>query len=179
LAIRLENIVYLLSPFQLFTSEGGQAISQRIWALSLYSIPGALGLGLLVPAFLAAAKKLRSWTLTLFIFIPVLLCAIVIGWPKGLGALHFAEAVVLLLTGLSIYFLLAFKRPLWLMGAFIINIAQLLFFIYYSYRDNVGGWFHSPEDIIIILMMAGICTVCGFSIRQVIRGKRIIPFAIP
>jgi hypothetical protein len=161
LKIRLDNIVYLFSPYQLLSSEGGQTISMRLWALQLFSVSGALGLGLLIPTILAMFKKLRSWATAIFIFVPVLLCAILIGWPKGLGALHFAEGVVVLTTGLAIYFLDGLKRKFWLILAYAVNVVQSGYFIYYSYHFAVGKWFTNLENLVILITIIAIVVGCG------------------
>ena len=165
--IRIENLAYLLSPYQLLSSEGGQIISNRLWALSLFSIPGALGLGLLVPAFIAVFKKLRSLEIAVFIFVPVILSTLAIGWPKGLGALHFAQAVVVLLIGLSVYFLASLKRKAWLLAAFLANTAQLAYFTAFSYEFRVDKWFSSVGAVILLVVMVAIVTGCGWMIYRV------------
>lgn len=162
LKIRIDNLIYLLTPYQLLTSEGGQNIATRIWTLSLYSIPGALGLGLIIPAILGILSKLRSWALASLMFVPVIMCTLVIGWPKGLGALHFAEAVVLLLTGYGVLFLSKLKSRAWIIAAFTVNILQLVFFISNSYRYATGKWFTVPGSLVIVILMSLIVIVSGY-----------------
>jgi len=166
LKIRIDNIVYLLSPYQLLSSEGGQIVSNRLWALSLFSIPGALGLGLIIPMFLGLVKKMLSLSGAIFTFIPVLLCALIIGWPKGLGALHFAEAIVVILVGLSVHYLDSLNNKLWLLAAFGINIAQLVYFTAYSYRFAIGEWFKSPQAIATIVGMMLIIGAAGWCMHR-------------
>lgn len=165
--IKLENLFYLLSPYQLLTSEGGQAIKVRVWATSLFSIPGALGLGLLIPIYIAALKKLRSLSVWILALTPVILSVLIIGWPKGLGALHFAEAVVILLCGLTISWLVTLKRRTrWLLLAYIVNTLQLVFFISYSYEFAVGNWFTNIGDILMLSLMLIIILFCGWLLHK-------------
>lgn len=167
LKIRIDNIVYLLSPYQLVSSEGGQAISNRLWALSLYSIPGALGLGLIIPAFAGVFRRLLSWTGTIFVLVPVLLSTIIIGWPKGLGALHFAEAVVMLIIGLAVYFLDSLRNKIWLLIAFLVNVIQLVYFIGFSYKFAVGNWLSSLSALISLTFMVVILLGCAWLLYRV------------
>jgi hypothetical protein len=168
--IRIDNLVYLLTPYQLFGSGLGN-ISVRLWTLGLFSIPGSLGLGLIVPAILGVFRKFRDATLLILIFTPVIIETVVIGWPKGLGALHFAESVTVLLFGLSIYFLTGLKSRLWLSLALAANFLQLVFFVAFSYRYAVGAWFKHPSDILSLLVMAAIVLFCGGAIYKIATGK--------
>ena len=170
--IRLENIFYLFSPFQLLTSEGGQAAARRIWTVGLYSIPGAVGFGLIIPMYLAIIQKLRSLALWAFVFVPVLLCAVVIGWPKGLGALHFAEALVVLLIGYSVAYLGKLKRKVWLLVAYVVNSLQLVFFVGYSYKFAVGSWFSQPQDVLRLIVLLGVVTFGGWQILRLSRQAK-------
>lgn len=173
--IRLENLFYLFSPFQLFTSEGGQAAARRIWALGLYSIPGAVGLGLIVPMYIAILQKIRTLLPWVFIFVPVLLCVLIIGWPKGLGALHFAEALVVLAIGFGVAYLAKLKRQFWLPAAYLISTAQLIFFVDYSYRHAVGDWFSRPADLARLAVMAAVIIGCGWWIYKLSTPDRPAP----
>lgn len=174
LKIRVGNLLYLLSPYELFTSEGGQAGFRRIWALGLFSIPGALGLGLLVPAYLAVLKRIRTSLVWVFIFLPVLFSTIVIGWPKGLGALHFAEPIVVLASGLAISLLVGLKSARWLITAYILNVAQLIFFIAYSFSFATRVWFTNVGDIIRIVLMLGLIVLVGWLILRIARNNKIL-----
>ena len=171
-SIRLENFVYLSTPFQLFTSEGGGNVAVRLWSLGLFSIPGSIGLGLLAPAILGIFKKFRDATLWILILTPVITSTIVIGWPKGLGAMHFAEAVTVLVCGLGVYYLSELKNRLWLFLAFAANSLQLVFFVAFSYDYAVGAWFRHPSDILSLMAMAAIVLFCGWAIYKTATGKR-------
>lgn len=164
--IRIENFVYLFTPYQLFTSEGGQDASRRIWALGLFSIPGSIGFGLLIPVFIATVKRLRGVAFWILVVGPVVFSTIVIGWPKGLGSLHFAEAVVVLLTGLSVYYLSKQKKVIWLLLAYAANSVQLLFFVTYSYGFHVSSWL-DLKDIILSAILLGLMGISGYGIYSV------------
>ena len=45
----------------------------------------------MVPALIAFLKRLRGIGFWILVLVPILLESIFIGWPKGLGALHFAS----------------------------------------------------------------------------------------
>lgn len=169
--IRIDNLVYLLSPYELLSSEGGQAGLRRIWSVGLFSIPGAVGLGLMVPALLQVLKSIRKYIVWVLILLPVIFSTLIIGWPKGLGALHFAEAIVVLLSGFGISFLTKLKNYLWTIGAYVINAAQLIFFIAYSYSFHLGNWFSNIHDIASILAMAIIVVTCGWLTLQTSKNR--------
>ena len=164
MAIRLESLFYLLSPYQLIYSEGGQAIGRRLWAGSLFNIPGAIGFGLLIPAVIGTVHKIRNLPFWILAVVPIIMCTLVIGWPKGLGALHFAEASVVLFVGLGVWFLLTLKNKWWLMAAYIINCIQLIFFGLYSYGFSTKVWLTNVTDLAIIVGLLGIVTACGVGV---------------
>jgi hypothetical protein len=172
LSIKIQNLLYLLSPYQLFTSEGGQAGFRRLWALGIFSIPGSLGIGLMVPAGLGILKRLQGSSFWVLALTPVILSTIVIGWPKGLGSLHFAEATVVLLSGLAVACLLKLKSRWWLFAAFLANCVQLMFFVTYSFKFAVAGWFTSPADIACLAVMAAIVGGTGYAIYLFNRQRR-------
>ncbi len=171
LKIRIDNLVYLLSPYQLFNSGGGP-VSVRLWSLGLFSIPGSVGIGLIIPAMLGIFKKFRDVTLWILILTPIITANIVIGWPKGLGAMHFAEAVTVLVCGLGVYYLSQLKNRVWLFLAFAANSIQLVFFIAFSYDNVVGPWFRHPSDILSIAAMTAIVLFCGWVIYKTAADKK-------
>jgi hypothetical protein len=60
ISIRFDTLFYLLTPYDLIYKLGNQDIFRRIWAVSLYSVPGSLGLGLVIPTILGAIKKIQK-----------------------------------------------------------------------------------------------------------------------
>jgi hypothetical protein len=153
LGIKVQNLLYLLSPYQLFTSEGGQDVGRRLWALSLFSVPGATGLGLMLTSFLGflrAWRKLEIWLIAIF---PIVLSTIVIGWPKGLGALHFAQPAVLVMMALSVVFLIKLKNTAWVVAAYAINLGQLIFFLLYSYGFTIDDWSNSLASSVLLFVL--------------------------
>ncbi len=171
--IRLENLTYLLSPFQLFTSEGGQDIGRRAWALGLFSIPGSVGIGLVIATVMGTIKRLQGIGFWILALTPVLLETVVIGWPKGLGALHFAEAVVVLFSGLGIAYLLKLRNKIWLLLAYAVNCVQLVFYVTYSFKFNTGFWLSNIHDMLRLLVMLAIVGLCGWLIHRAGRGRKI------
>lgn len=170
--IRLSNILYLLSPYQLFTSEGGQNLNKRIWALGLYSVPGALGFGLIIPTFLGFIKRLAKVEIWILALAPILISVVAIGWPKGLAALHFAEASVVLLVGLGANYLSKLSSKKWMVLSIVINVAQLVYFTLYSYNFKVGKWLINPQDILALILMVSIVILASYFIYQTTNRKQ-------
>jgi len=172
IAIRLESIFYLFSPYQLIYSEGGQSIFRRIWALSIFSIPGAIGLGLIIPATVGFINKIKDISMWIYIVVPVVLVTLLIGWPRGLGALHFAQPIIVVLTGLASWQLLKFKRPIWILLAYLMNIIQLTIFILFSYESMIKPWISSTLDIIRSISILLIIVIIGLLINSIARNKK-------
>lgn len=170
LAIRLESLFYLMSPYQAIYSEGGQAVGRRIWALGLFSVPGALGLGMFWAALGGVFKKIRDLPFWILVLVPIIMSVVVIGWPKGLGALHFAQASIVLLIGLGAWFLLRLKRKFWLALAFLANTVQLVFFAVYSYNFQWRTWFTSFQDIVLLLCLVAIVGLCAVGLDYIVTG---------
>lgn len=173
LMIRASNLAYMFSPFQLFTSEGGQTVARRLWGLGLYSITGATGLGLMIPLALGALKKLRDLSFWVLALTPVLMATLVIGWPKGLAALHFAEAVVVLLSGLGVWYLVSLKQKIWLLVAFLINSLQLVFFVTYSFGFHIATWLTSLTGLIHVGSLLLIVGGSGYLVHRASHNKTI------
>ena len=170
--IRISNFLYIVSPYQLFTSEGGQNVARRTWALGLYSVPGAIGFGLIVPTIIGAFRRLGKADFWILTIVPILLSTVVIGWPKGLAALHFAQASVVLLVGLGAALLVSLKNKIWILLAFIANIAQLIYFILYSYGFKEEEWMRSPQDITCLIIMIIIISLTGIILFYVSRNSK-------
>lgn len=169
LAIRLDSLYFLLTPYQLIYREAGQEWVRRIWAVGIYSIPGALGLGLIIPAIIGAIKNIKLITFWILCVAPILLCVIVIGWPKGLGAIHFAQASIALLTGLAASWLIKNKNVYILSLVYLVNTFQFLIFMVFSFSSEIGQWFRNPQDLfkltLIIVILLG-SAFCGFAIQS-------------
>lgn len=150
--IRLVSMFYLVTPYQAFFSEGGQAIGRRLWALTLFSIPGSLGFGTFFPVMASFFRKeiLKKYDLLIMIFLPIFLSTIIIGWPKGLGALHFAEASVVLLTAFGSFFIIKKRNLLWVLILLLVNFIHMVFFVIYSFGDSYKNWLNT-HDLTIVL----------------------------
>jgi uncharacterized membrane protein len=81
-----------------------------------------------------------------------------------MGALHFAEASVVLWMGLGVWFLFTLRKRLWLWAAFAVNIAQFIFFALFSYNFRVDGWLNL-QDIVQIGGMLIIIAGCGYGLH--------------
>lgn len=172
ISIKIENILYLLSPYQMFTSEGGRSILKRMWGLSLFSIAGSTGIGLIIPIILGLFNKIKSKVILLiYAFLPILLSVIITGWPKGLGSLHFAEASVVILIGLGIGFLVLIKNKFWLYLCFIINLIQYVCFALYCYNFSQSAWLNNPVDIIKVTIMLLFIVAVSLLIYIVAKNK--------
>lgn len=170
--IRVLNAFYLLSPYELLTSEGGQPAWRRLWALGLFSLPGSVGFGLMLPAFLAALRRMKFLGIWILALGPILFAVLFIGWPKGLGILHFAQAVVVLVSAIGVAYLASLKNNLWIMAAYFANTVQLVLFAVYSYNFSVGVWLKNFADTFSVLFMVAVVALCGWQIYQVSRGKK-------
>lgn len=164
--IRLDSLFYLLSPYQLIYSEAAQSIVRRIWALSIFSFPGSVGLGLAIPAYIAVLRQKLSFYI--FTIIPILACVVVIGWPKGLGASHFAEAIVILFAGAAIHGMLTKKWYKLVQITYWINILQLVLYVLFSYNFVWREWLVSFQDWLLILAMASVAVYGWLQIRKLL-----------
>lgn len=175
--IRLKSLLYMLSPYQLIFSEGGQELGRRFWALGLYSIPGALGIGLLIPAYASLIALFKKyWQILILILMPVIFFALVTGWAltevDSEGAFHFAQAAIVLWSGLAIYWLLKLKWRWLVMVAYCLNALQFGFFLLYSYRFKEELWLRSLSDIACLVLMTAIFAGAGWLIVAVSQGKK-------
>jgi hypothetical protein len=123
-----------------------------------------------VPAVVGLYKKIREKDLLILIFMPLILCCIIIGWPKGLGALHFAEASVVLLMGLGCWWLLRLKNKIWVELCFGFNVIQAILFMTYSYNFAISSWFTQPKALMGTLGMAAIIGGCYVVLRRVVQS---------
>jgi hypothetical protein len=175
IAIKLDFLYYLFSPYQLIMSEPGQTLKRQLWAVGLFSVSGALGLGLLIPLVLAGWRAIFNKLLPLqywiYAIVPVVLCTVIIGWPKGLGAMHFAQAVVVLFTGLAIHYLLHLKQRIWLLLAFAVNAVYLGYFIAFSFGFSVRDWLRSPSDLVSLVILAVVTIAYGYGVFWIANAK--------
>lgn len=163
LQIKLDGLVYLASPYQLFFSEGGKQLSTRLWALGIYSIPGSLGVGLLGLGIISFTKGFRKikWEVYYFIVFPLLIILLLFGNPKILGSLHFSEPILPILIGSIVYITLGFKQysKQLLMGALSLNILFTVFFIAYSFNFNTSEWLTRSSDLFGVFLLGIIFSI--------------------
>ncbi len=147
LGIKIESLYYLVAPYQLI-SEHGKILNQ-LWAVSIYSIPGAVGLGLFLFSYanLAVRFKKDYRYIISFIFIPILACVTVIGWPKGLGALHFAEALIPLLIAYGIHLILKNKWNILFLIVLLISFTQFAILALYGYNFDISTWLNTRSVV--------------------------------
>lgn len=169
ISIRFDTLFYLLSPYDLIYSGGGQAWLRRFWAVGIFSIPGSLGLGLVLPALFGAIKKLKKVDFWILVLVPVLAAAAIVGWrgSRAIASLHFAQAVIVLLTGLAVAWLVGLRSRVWLMLAFALNVLQLGFVALYSYDFKEEDWLSNFGSAISLVVMVGIVFLCGILIYRI------------
>lgn len=173
ISIRFDTLFYLLTPYDLIYKLGNQDIFRRIWAVSLYSVPGSLGLGLVIPTILGAIKKIQKLDFWILVSVPILLSAAIVGWrgSRAIASLHFAQAIIVLLTGLSIAYLLSCKKMLWLWIVFALQLAQLVFYLAYSFPGITAEWVFKSSNAIILATMLSITLFSGILIRKTMKNK--------
>ncbi len=163
--IRLQTLYYLLTPYPLFS--GGKAtIWERLWAVGVFTIPGALGLGLVIPSVLGCIKKLKKSSLLALLAVPIILVALIFGWsyPGSIGAFHFAQPIVVLLVGSGVWYLLTLKKRFWLKIVYASYLVYVLFFIAYSYNFSLVYWSKSVLSILSFLGIIFILFICAYYI---------------
>lgn len=173
ISIRFDTLFYLLTPYDLIYTTGGQGFFKRLWAVGIFSIPGSLGLGLILPTILGAIKRIKKWDFWILVLIPVILSAAIVGWrgSRAIASLHFAQAVIVLLTGLGVAYLVTLKSKLWLMAAFIVNTAQLFFAILFSYAYMDASWLTSMQNLACLVVISSIAGFCGLMIYRTANNK--------
>lgn len=168
IAIRLDSLFYLLSPYPLIYKEGIQTFIQRFWAFSILTIPGSIGLGLIVPALIGIFKKIKEFAFLILVAVPLVLSVVVIGWPKGLKSIHFAEAIIVLGIGLGCW-VISKLNPLWTFIAYAFSILQLVLFTLHSYPPGaMGVWLHRPADAVVLFGMVAIVVACAIGSYKVV-----------
>lgn len=150
LGIKLDSILFLITPYQLYHLDG-QDLWRQLWATVIFSIPGAVGLGLAPFTLTALFTYWRQWQAEIisFLFTPIIACVLVIGWPSGLGALHFAEPVVLLLMGLGVAFLARLNR-FWRFAVLALLLIQSGYILLYGFNFAIEGWLSSIRGILLV-----------------------------
>lgn len=162
ISIRFDTLSYLITPHDLIYAKGETSWWVRLWAVGLFSIPGSLGFGLIVPSILGAMKRIKHIDLWIMSIIPILLAAGIIGWrgSRTIASLHFAQATIVLLTGLGVSYLIGHRRKFWLILAFLVNIAQLVFTVLFSYAFREEAWLNMA-DLSRLFVMAAIVVFTG------------------
>lgn len=175
-SIRFDTLFYLLTPYDLIYKTGDQDFIRRLWATGLYSIPGSLGLGLIFPAIAGAIKRLAKYDFWVLIATPVLLSAGIVGWrgSRAIASLHFAQAIIVLLTGLAVAFTLQLKgkirRPL-IYSLCTLKAFGLVFLIYFSYPDISKQWMFNWSNFIPLIMTTFIICLVFYLIYSSMKNK--------
>jgi len=155
---KLQSLAFLVLPFQFIFEKA--SLLEKVATSTIFSLPGAAGLAIIPLSVWGIVTNLKKTRILFFgiIFIP-LLCAIsLIGWPKGLGALHFAQATVVLLIGYAASRLIKL-RDIMKAAILILLIAQLIMFSLYSYSVSIPHL--SDLNLRVITLLFGLISIYG------------------
>ncbi len=173
ISIRFDTLFYLLTPYDLIYSGGGQSWFRRLWAVGLFSIPGSLGLGLIIPAIIAVFLRIKKMDYWILVTVPILCATAIVGWrgSRAIASLHFAQAIIVLLAGLAVALLVRLRKPYWVLFAFMLQCIHLLFTIFYSYELRKVSWIFEPRNALILSAIAGLMIFSAYTIYNIM-GKR-------
>lgn len=152
--IRINTLYYLFAPYTFL--EKTTNFAQKLWAFSIFTIPGSLGLGLIIPSTIGFVKKIAKTPFWCFILTPILLVLIIFGWssPGSIGAIHFSQPITVILIGCGVWWLLSLTSKTWLLLAYIINTLYLAFYIIYTFSYNLTNYPKSLRDIFPLTVIA-------------------------
>ncbi|HSX45314.1 MAG TPA: glycosyltransferase family 39 protein [Candidatus Saccharimonadales bacterium] len=173
ISIRLDTLFFLMSPYNLIYSSGGQTILRRIWSFGILSIPGSLGVGLVIPTIMGIIQKFKQIDLWILIFVPILMADLIVGWrgSRAIASMHFAQASIVLLTAVSVSFLVKLKNKLWFWLVMAATIAQFVYFILFSYNFRESAWLHDLPSLGSLILMASIIIFSIYAAYQLMRNK--------
>jgi hypothetical protein len=107
----------------------------------------------------------------------VLLFALVTGWAltdvDSEGAFHFAQAAVVLWSGLAVHWLIKISNWVVVVIAYCLNAAQFIFFMLYSYKFKEEVWLHNIRDIICLSIIVALLVAAGLVLARVSRDKKL------
>ena len=170
IGIRLESLFYLLTPYQLIVLENSNSFATRLWAVGIYSIPGSVGLGLFAPMLIGIYKFFSNWKIWILWLTPVILSVLVIGWPRGLGSFHFAEASIVILTSLAVAGLYKSSLTKWLYVAFTLHIIHLLYVVTFTY--NFSLQLVTLKDLASALVITFVIAACSITLYMTIASRQ-------
>jgi hypothetical protein len=140
--IRVVNLYLLLFPWPLGAYDPNTPLVNTFNALAFFPLAGAAGIFLFAFSYYGIARDLlrRAREIVCFIVVPLALILLIQGWPgPGLGAMHFAEPLVPLLTGFAVLVLSA-RRKLTL-ALFSLQLCVYVLLLGWSYGQQLFlGW---------------------------------------
>jgi hypothetical protein len=151
--IKLQSLQFLTLPYQ-FIYERSAGIFNALWATSLFSLFGAVGISVYPLSIIEIIKKYKKYKriIIAMIFIPIMISIFIVGWPKGLGILHFAEPTVFLLIGFGAALLLRLNRRLALAIVILLILQTLVnLFFGYNFSININNLYTFTKLTIIFL----------------------------
>lgn len=169
ISIKFQSLQFLLLPYQ-FIYERMQGIFRALWATSLFSLFGAVGIAIYPLSIFEIIKKFGKYKelIIAMIVFPIAMAILIVGWPKGLGVLHFAEPTVILLMGFGAALLLRLNKTL----AFSIVIMLLLqtltnLFFGYNFTIHLNNFY----TLIKLFFIALYFLIILFAIKKAIFGS--------
>ena len=101
----------------------------------------------------------KDWVyIASLILIPILFVVFFIGWPKGLGALHFAQASVVLLVAYGVSLMRKLSK-FWIIIVLSLLLVQLTISLLFGYYYSVLGWFWAVKPILLVASSLAFLTI--------------------
>ncbi len=170
IAIRLRSLKYLLTPYSLYESST-KTVDSRFRSVGIFSIAGAIGFGLIIPSIVGVFKKIRLFPFAIILLVPIACVVAIFGWsyPGSIGALHFAQPIVLIAIACGVWWLTTLKNSIWLLVAFLVNVVYTVFFIANSFEFNVGGWVTTSRSTISLFSLAFVLSLASWQVFKLYR----------
>ncbi len=149
--IRIVTAYLLLVPFQFERFAPTPSVLVSVGLSTLLTIPGAMGLALFPFAYYSLARcwKYRRDEILCFMVLPVLMIILYTGWPGGLVALSFAQAMVPLLVGYGVTSI-ADERKI-ILPVYGISVATYFAYLRWAYPDNLFALVSSAKDYLAVV----------------------------
>lgn len=163
--IRLITLYQMLTPYTLF--ESNRTWIEKLYPFGIFTVPGAVGLGMIIPSIFGVIKKIRLFPFWVWLILPIIFVALIFGWniPISISTTHFAQPIIVILIGCGVWWLLNLKHNnYWLLSAYILNSLYFVLFILYSYNFNQAYWFNTKISTISVISIFSINVMSGILI---------------
>lgn len=172
LSIKLQSLAFLVTPYQFLFEKG--KFHDLYWGMVLFSLPGAVGLALFPCALVELWLKWKKYwrVIIAMVIIPVLMAISFIGWPMGLGATHFAQPTVFLLSSFGVALLLRQKK--WLKALVIaLLVLQSGFFLFMGFDYIATDFISSIKEIAkVMVFISATVSVFVLALRQLLPWQK-------